>query len=178
MLNVRADHAKATRYCGRAIADIGLTGNIVKMDPFAIGRGNDTLCAKHGAVGLGVGESAENACKRLLGKALFTFCAEGNKHLVCMVMVVMMVAFAIGVVALVLVVMMVMVALAIGVMALFPIVMMVMLMMVVMLMLLTQVGKLLLYTVRAIHSGKDVLSVKRIPRGRNDGRVIVVRADH
>ena len=113
-VNARADDANATDDISRARADVDLLGNVVKVDPRAVLTRNDALGAKNRAVLAAVeGVKCLLNTRRLEGaRGLY---APIGEYLVGMVMVVV-VAGAVGIVTLVIVMMLVMVALAMLVM--------------------------------------------------------------
>ena len=160
-MNSRANDAKSANDAGTSNSDVGLTGNVVKVEPLAVLPLYDSLGAQDEAVGLLVVQCRQDALKLLCGKLLGGLGTAADKDLVGMMMVmvvsvlvIVMMAGAVGIVAFLIVVMMVMlvivvmmmlmvmlvivlvmmVAAAIGIIALLIVVMMV-LMLVIMMML-------------------------------------------
>ena len=124
LIKVRADDAKSANDARRAAAHVGLSGNVIEMDPLAVVCRNDSLCTQNDAVGLFLKQGFEDRIHLVLAKLLGCFNAPADKYVIGVVMMVM-VAIAVGIIALV-VVMMMLVTVAVGIVAL-VVVMMVML---------------------------------------------------
>ena len=108
-VKVCTDNAQSSDNVRRALSDIRLTGNVVKMNPSALTL-DYTLCSQNHAVFVRLGKFAQDrldfVCCVFLGGLYTPAC----KHLVCMVMMLMIVIMATaGAVLVVIVVVLVMV---------------------------------------------------------------------
>ena len=119
------DHAEAAGHGSLAAAKVDLTGDVVKVEPLAVGCVHDALGTQHGAEAGLIVELAEGIAQLFLGELLRGLHAPALEDLVGMVMVMMvMLVFVI------VIVMMMVMALALGIVALLAVLMVVMVMMV------------------------------------------------
>lgn len=203
-VNACTDNAKAANYSCRAAADIGLTGNVVKVYPLAALALNDTLGAKDHTVIVRLGEGIENCLDALNSKFFGSLNANRGKYLVCVVMVMIMivttttamlvvivvmfvVAMASTLVMLIVVVMLV-VAMASALVVLVVIVMLVvtvasaLVMLVVIVMLVVMMVLVLLLkslysileSILVLHGLKNILTVKAVPGCSYDNCALVM----
>ena len=109
------------------MADIFLTGNIVKVDPLTVCTSNDTLCSQNSTVDA-AGELAQNILDLLNGELAGGFHTPGGEHLVGMMMV--MIVMVMTAAALAIVIMMMLVVMVVTAAALLVMVVVVMMLMV------------------------------------------------
>ena len=72
-------------------ADIGLTGDIIEVDPGAVGAGNDALCAKDHAECIALGEDFKDLVDLTRCKLAGAFHTPAGEDLVCVVVTVVIV---------------------------------------------------------------------------------------
>ena len=127
LIELGANNAKTTDNSCAAKSYVGLTGNIVEMDPFAVIACNDSLCAENHTVLLGIGKALKSRAKRIGIELLGGFGTKAYKHLVSVVMVVVVMMTAGAIAMLVIFVMMMLMLVIVAVAFLIVIVMVVML---------------------------------------------------
>ena len=103
-----ADHAEAAGDGGAAAADIDLAGDIVEVDPLAVGGGDDALGAQNAAVTGLIGKRVQDAAQLVLGEAAGGLDAPAAEDLVGMVMVMMAVVVIVVIVVVVMILMIMM----------------------------------------------------------------------
>ena len=131
LIKLGADNAETTDNACAAETDVGLTGDIVEVEPSAVVRCNDSLGAKDHAVFFGICEALESRLERVCIEFLCCLCTVAYKDLVgVMVMVVVIVMVTAGAVA-VFVVFVMMLMLVVVVVAALAVVVMFMLLVVV-----------------------------------------------
>ena len=72
---MRADDAKSANDARRAAAHVGLSGNVIEMDPLAVVCRNDSLCTQNDTVGLFLKERIKDRAKLVLVKLFRRFYA-------------------------------------------------------------------------------------------------------
>ena len=107
-VDFRADDTKSACYGGAAAADVDLARNMVKMDPRAVNRCDDALCAQNHAVDFGVIQVGQDCFDFLGGEFLCSFFPPACENLVGMMMV-MVLMFLVAVMAIAILIMVVMV---------------------------------------------------------------------
>ena len=105
------DDAQPPRHTGAAAADVDLARRIVKVNPFALARGDDALRTQHDAIFGLVLKRGERGAQTVLGELLRRLHAPGREHLIRVVAVVM-VMMAAAALVIVMVVLMVVAAAA------------------------------------------------------------------
>ena len=122
LANAGADDTESADNRRATLSDIRLAGNVIKMDPAALGIFYDALCTQNKAVFF-IGKRCKNPLKLFSAEFLGGFCAEANKYLISVVMVmmsvftvvmVMMVALAIRIITFVLMMMLVVLVAAVA----------------------------------------------------------------
>ena len=106
LVEVCADDAKAADDGGRALAYVGLTRYVIKVEPRTALAGNNTLGAQYCAVLFLVGKGSKCLGQRLLVEALGSFRTVADKYLVGVVMVMVAVLMVVVAAALALVMVM------------------------------------------------------------------------
>lgn len=131
-----ADHAQAASVVRRTLADVLLARRVVKVNPAAVGAGNDALRAQHKAVFAAV-QLREHGGKLVLTKLAHRLRAPGDKHFVRVVavMVVMMMAAAAHAVLIIMMMVLVLLILVVVVMMLMLVLIIVVMVVVMMLVL-------------------------------------------
>ena len=81
-VQVGSDHAQAAGVIGAAVAQVDLSGNIVKLEPFSRGILQDALCAEDPAVLFLIGQFCENGTDFILLIALRCFQADVSEDFV------------------------------------------------------------------------------------------------
>ena len=111
---MRADDAEPSDHACRPETDIALTGDIVEMNPRAVGPLYDALGTENRTVGVGVFvEEIANLANFFLGELLGGFSAPAREHLVGMVMMVVVSAVALTVMMVVMLVLVVIIVIVI-----------------------------------------------------------------
>ena len=113
LFHLRADNAQPAGDGRAAAADVALAGDVVEVDPAAVGRVDEALCAEDDAVLFLVAQPGENVAQIAFAELFRRLDAPGGEHLVGVVVMLVVVAAAAVLIVLVVVLMMIMSAAAV-----------------------------------------------------------------
>ena len=92
LANAGADDTESADNRRATLSDIRLAGNVIKMDPAALGIFYDALCTQNKAVFFTIAQRRQSRCKLVARELLCGFNAPGSKYFISMVVTMIMTA--------------------------------------------------------------------------------------